>query len=523
MKRDGLTRRDIMRYGGVTVIGTAGLTLADIGGYVWPQPASATTATAQANTTVAAAARADSGGVRHFVSRPDLTPPTITVSYHRRPAAGDPPYFILSPAGYPRPGPGQPGLMILDRSGNLVWFSPNSRFPADKGMARLDLQVQTYRGRPVLTWWEGRIGPGVGYGTAVIADSSYRTIATVKGGDGVSADLHEFVISPQDTALITAVRPRPADLSKLGGPARGTALAGLVLEVDITSGAVLFEWNSLDYVPVTDTYAAFSGGTAKHPFDYFHINSIAVAPDGDLIVSARNTCAVYKIARRGGELLWQLGGKRSSFQMGPGARFWWQHHARPHGTQSLSVFDDAATPQKEPQSRGILLDLDTSAMRATLRRSYKHPARLLAANQGSMQLLAGGRVLVGWGNLPYFTEFAEDGTLLVDGQFPVGDQSYRAFTAGWTGHPTGKPAVAARVNPAGGSAVYASWNGATELSSWTVLAGRTATQLREAGSQRRAGFETMITVNSGGPYFAVTANDASGHVLGQSDTVKLEG
>ena len=160
-------------------------------------------------------------------------------------------------------------------------------------------------------------------------------------------------------------------------------------------------------------------------------------------------------------------------------------------------------------------------MRATLSRSYTHPAKLLAANQGSMQLLADGRVLVGWGNLPYFTEFAENGALLLDGQFPIGDQSYRAFTAGWTGHPTDKPAVAARVNQAGGSVVYASWNGATELSSWTVLAGSTATRLGEAGSQRRAGFETMITVNSSGPYFAVTANDASGHVLGRSDTVKL--
>jgi Arylsulfotransferase (ASST) len=528
MKRDGLTRRDVMRYGGATAIGTAGLTLAGIGGYAWPHPASASTATPQAGTATAQpgtetapVTQDSSGGVLHFVTRPDLSPPAITVSRHSAPAAGDPPYFILSPAGYPLTGPGQPGLMILDRYGNLVWFSPNSGFPADKGMGRVDLQTQTYQGQPVLTWWEGRVDLGVGYGTAVIADSSYRTIATISGGDGLSADLHEFVISPQDTALITAVRPRPADLSALGGPASGTALTGSVLEVDIASGAVLSEWNSLDWVPVTDTYAAFSGGTQKAPFDYFHINSIAVAPDGDLIISARNTCTVYKIARPGGQLLWRLGGKRSSFQMGPGATFWWQHHARPHGTQRLSLFDDAASPQKEPQSRGILLDLDTTAMSATLSRSYTHPARLLAANQGSVQLLADGRVLVGWGNLPYFTEFAENGTLLVDGQFPVGDQSYRAFTAGWTGYPTDKPAVAARVNPAGGSVVYASWNGATELSSWTVLAGSTPAQLREAGSQRRTGFETMITVNSRGPYFAVTAYDASGRVLGQSDTVTL--
>lgn len=516
MKRQGLTRRELVQYGGVAVIGTGALTLAGVGGYAWPHAAAASA------TATAPAMPDDARGVWHFVSRPDLNPPAVTVARHSRPEAGDPAYFILSPAGYPLTGPGEPGLMILDRYGNLVWYAPNTDFPPAKGMARVDLQVQTYRRQPVLTWWEGKVELGVGYGKAVIADSSYRTIATIDGGDGMSADLHEFVISPQDTALITAVRPRPADLSALGGPAGGTALTGSVLEVDIASGKVLFEWNSLDHVPVTDTYYAFSGGTKASPFDYFHVNSIAVAPDGDLIISARNTCTVYKVARPSGQVQWRLGGKRSNFQMGQGATFWWQHHARPRGATTLSLFDDAASPQKEPQSRGILLDLDTKAMRATLRRSYTHPAKLLAANQGSMQLLADNRVLVGWGNQPYFTEFDEGGTLLLDGQFPVGDQSYRAFTASWTGRPTDKPAVAARVNQAGGSVVYASWNGASELSSWTVLAGSTTADLAEAGSQRRTGFETTITVNTGGPYFAVIAKDAGGHTLGQSPTVKLE-
>jgi len=137
-------------------------------------------------------------------------------------------------------------------------------------------------------------------------------------------------------------------------------------------------------------------------------------------------------------------------------------------------------------------------------------------------VLADGRVLVGWGNLPYFSEFAADGTLLLDGQFPIGDQSYRVFTADWTGHPADRPAVAARVNPAGGSVVYASWNGATELDTWTVLAGTTAGALAKAGSQRRAGFETAITVNTKGPYFAAAAEDASGRVLARSATVRLE-
>ena len=204
--------------------------------------------------------------------------------------------------------------MILDRHGGIVWYSPNTGFPASKGMGRVDLKVQSYQGQPVLTWWEGQVIRGTGEGQAIIADTSYRTIATVKGGDRLQVDLHEFVISPQDTALVTAVRPVAADLSGVGGPKQGVALAGVVQEIDIPSGRVLFEWNSLDHVPVTDTYVPLAGGTTAEPFDYFHPNSISIAPDGNLLISGRNTSTVYKMARSTGQVAWQLGGKRSSFR-----------------------------------------------------------------------------------------------------------------------------------------------------------------------------------------------------------------
>jgi Arylsulfotransferase (ASST) len=510
MEDRSLSRREMLQRSGAAAMG--GLTLAGIGRYAWPRSASAAT---QASST-------NPNGVLHFVSRPDLTPPNVGVARYGGASPASPPYFILTPAGYPHTGPGVPGLMILTLSGHLVWYSPNTGFPASDGMARVDLQVQSYQGQPVLTWWEGRVNNGYGEGTAVIANNAYQTVATVNAGNGLSADLHEFAITPQDTALITAYRPMPADLSALGGPADGTALSGTVQEIDIGSGEVVFQWNSLDYVPVTDTYQAFSGGTTASPFDYFHVNSIAVTPDGDLLVSSRNTCTIYKVSRPGGDVVWRLGGKRSSFRMGPGATFWWQHHARPQSATVVSLFDDGASPAKEAQSRAILLDLDTATMQATLARSYTHPTPLLAANQGSMQVLGDGRVLVGWGNLPHFSEFTQDGTLIMDGSFPVGDQSYRAFTAAWTGNPTDKPAVAARVNQPGGSIVYASWNGATTVASWTVLAGSTPSALAKVISQPYGNFETAITVKTDGPYFAVTANDSLGRVLGQSDTVQRQ-
>jgi arylsulfotransferase ASST len=514
----GLTRRQLLGRGGAAVASVGGLAaIAD--GYLPQRALAADIASIPA---AASAATDNARKVLHFVSRPDLTPPALTIADYGATGASDPPYFILTPSGYPRTGPGTPGLMILDRHGGIVWYAPNTAFPASKGMARVNLKVQSYQGKPVLTWWEGKINRGTGQGQAIIADTSYRTIATVSAGNGLQADLHDFVISPQDTALVTANRPVTTDLSQVRGPARGVVLSGVVQEIDIPSGRVLFEWSSLGSVPVTDTYVPFYGGTTAAPFDYFHVNSISIAPNGDLLISGRNTSTVYLVTRPTGQVAWRLGGKRSNFTMGPGATFWFQHHVLPQGGDTLSIFDDGgAPPAKEPRSRGILLSLDVMATRATLLHSYVHPAGLAAANQGSMQVLADGGVLVGWGNLPYFSQFTATGELILDGQFPVGDQSYRTFTAAWTGHPKDKPAVAARVNPAGGSVVYASWNGATEVSTWTVLAGKTADALAEVGSQPRSGFETAITVSTAGPHFAVAALGARGHVLGRSAVARI--
>jgi hypothetical protein len=96
---------------------------------------------------------------------------------------------------------------------------------------------------------------------------------------------------------------------------------------------VLFEWHSLDHVGLDESYKDLpeeAGGT----FDYFHINSIEVDHDSNLLVSARNTFTVYKIDRRSGEIIWRLGGKKSDFEMGPGTWMRYQHDASPMATCS---------------------------------------------------------------------------------------------------------------------------------------------------------------------------------------------
>jgi hypothetical protein len=444
------------------------------------------------------------GTTQTFRSQPGLRPPTIDVL---RPAHGTAPgHILLAPSS----GPGQRGVMMIDDAGELVWFRPTVPQTA------MNFRVAEYEGEPVLTWWEGKFKNGTGNGECVIVDASYREIARFRASNGRPVDLHEFIVTARNTALVTSNEIRVMDLTSLGGRSRWPVMGGLVLELEIPSGRVLWEWRSLDHVALAETHAPIGPR-----FDYFHINSIDVAPDGHLIVSARNTWAVYKVHRRTGAVIWRLGGKKSDFAMGRHTVFAWQHDARAHGDGTLlTVFDDGAAPKVEPQSRGLELALDMRRMRVTLRRRFVHHPSLLAKYTGSAQLLANGDVLVGWGSAPNFTEFAPDGSVRFDARLPNGGQTYRALRFPWTGSPTGSPSAVVHTTPLG-TRLYASWNGATEVASWQLQAGASASSLAAAATVPRRGFETALPIPPGVAYVGAVALDSAGAPLGSSAAVAV--
>jgi len=411
---------------------------------------------------------------------------------------------------------GQGGAMILDDRGQVVWFHPLQ----GKGRV-LDFKAQTYQGRPVLTWKET---PG-GY---VIYDDSYREIKQFPPGNGYpGGDHHEFLISPQNTALITIYDRVRRDLSPVGGPKDGVAWEGIVQELDIETGEVIFEWRSLDHVGLEESYSKPSQHH-RDGIDYFHLNSIEIDGDTNLIISARETSAVYKIDRKSGEVMWRLGGKHSDFEMGPGTRFAYQHDARRQNDGAITIFDNGdtvfenGTPKVVEESRGIVLDLDQDDMRATLEREYLHQNAPLARSQGNLQSLPGGNVLIGYGSEPIIAEFSRDGRLLFDARLPEGYDTYRAYRLPWTGRPVDPPDVAVEVGDGGEITVYASWNGATEVAEWQVLAGPEPDELSVAGSGVRDGFETAIA-GARAPFVAVRALDDSGEELAVSEVVEPEG
>ncbi|PRX46033.1 secreted protein [Prauserella shujinwangii] len=509
------SRRRFLR--GAGLVGAA-VTIPAISGYVgyrWPRSVAESAPPAPAPGGTAA-----SSDVERFVSRPDLRPPRVRITRSRTAAApAGPRYLLFAPKGYREEGPGQQGCLITDRRGEPVWFLPSTgpdRVP-------MDFRVQTYRGEPVLTWWTGTVHEGYGHGFGVVYDRTYRKIAEVHTGNGRQADLHEFLITDRDTALLVAYPPAAADLTPVGGPRQGWVFDGVVQEVDIATGEVLFEWSALDHVGIDETRKELGGtGGRDQPFDYFHINSVAEDANGDLVVSARNTWAVYAIARDSGEVRWRLGGTRSDFVLRDEDVFAWQHDARPQPDGTLSLFDNSASPQHGERSRGMVLRLDPATRRATVERRFRHPADLLADNQGNMQLLPDGRALVGWGAQPFVSEFAPDGELLLDARLPAPDQTYRAYTADWTGRPADPPSVALGPNNAGGLTVYASWNGATEVRGWRVLAGPRPAALEPVVTVPRGGFETAVVVRAEGPHFAVAALDGDGRELGRSEPVARE-
>lgn len=447
------------------------------------------------------------GDLESFRTLPAMHAPKLRVTSDRpgRIAAG---YLFLAPQN----GPGQYGPMIADAHGRLVWFAPLTG-----GNEAFDFRVQGYDGRPVLTWWQGRVSSlGHGTGTDVIVDSSYRPVATVAAGNGYRADLHEFKITALGTALITAYEPVRWDLAPVGGDTNGVVLDSIVQEVDIRTGAVLFEWHSLGHVGVAESYAGKPTGTAA--YDYFHVNSVDVDGDGNLLISARNTWAVYKVDRQTGRVIWRLGGKRSDFEMGTGTRFAWQHDARRQPDGTITLFDDEAAPKVGAQSRGLALALDERARTARLARQYVHPSALLAASQGNMQALANGDELVGWGQQPNVSEFDAGGRLLFDATLPAPDGSYRAYKLPWSATPAPPPRVVAEA-AGGATAVYASWNGATGIGRWRVLGGPSPDALAPLSTAAATGFETSVRV-SRARYVAVEALSASGRALGRSRVVR---
>jgi Arylsulfotransferase (ASST) len=451
----------------------------------------------------------DPKAIQHYSSAPSLTPSTVHITTPAKPgsAAGD--LFLA-----PYQGEGSPGPMIAEQNGGLVWFHP---LPTDDSAT--NFQVQSYEGKPVLTWWQGRIiEVGFGEGEDEIYNTSYEHVATIHAGNGYHADLHEIRLSG-NTAWIDMFDPIDMNLSSIHGAANGVILDSVVQEIDIKTGLVMWEWHALGHIPITESKKPVSHSSS--PWDYVHINSVDPGTNGDVLLSSRSTWTLYDVDLQSGAIHWRLGGEHSSFKQGSGTHFYWQHDAEFQPGGLVSVFDNGSDPPEEKQSRGLLMDPNTSSHTVSLVKQFTNPTKtLLATSQGNTLSLPGGDWLMGYGGLPNFTEYDSSGHVLLDGTLGKNVQDFRTYLSPWSGQPKTAPSVVATSSSGGSLSVSVSWNGASSVASWRVLAGASSGSLTPVATAPRSGFQTTVTAPSGGPYVAVQALDGSGNVLAVSPTIK---
>ena len=485
-------------------------------------------------------------GAYSFVSAPGLHPPRIAagaLTQTRKLAPGDflvanfPNLTLTEPSkGVGVPLTGQSGPLILDSHLQPLWFQP-----VPTNVVAMDLKQQSYQGKPALTWWQGGLTStgAPTSGEVVVVDQHYRKLASVRGQDGWTISEHDAVISGSNV-WVTAYRFVPGqNLARDGGPANGVVYDSAVQEYRLKTGRLLFTWDALQHIPLADSKqrpASEPGPSgAPVPWDAYHVNSIQLTGNGTFLVSMRNTWSAYLVNRRTGKVQWTLSGdpKHSTFAVPSGARFTWQHDVELHSGNVVSVFDDSccallptgtfAAPSGP--SHGLVLKLNTRTHAASLLAKYGPlpetvtglpAAGFDAAYLGNTELLRDGNAVVGWGSQPFFSEYSKSGKLLLAATWPRPDLSYRAYVDQWVGEPSSPPSGAARTSH-GETTVYASWNGATRVAGWRVVAGSNPSGLPLVAARARSGFETAIVVRGSFKWFRVQAVDANGHVLGTSD------
>jgi hypothetical protein len=457
-------------------------------------------------------------GAQSYVSAPSLHPPKIVSN---APLASDKlaPGYLLTANFYHVVRPpivGQSGPLILDNHLQPVWFKP---VPED--VIASNLSLQTYEGKPALAWWQGVVTNAgtTESGEYVVVDQHYRTVARLKGRNGWILTLHSLLIDG-DHAWVTANRNLARDLSAYGGTYNGTLVDSAVQEYDLKTGKLLRTWDALKHISLDDSHSI--PPTNGFPWDAYHVNWINLTGDGTFLVSMRDTWAAYLVDIDTGRIEWTLGGKRSSFEFGPGAEFQWQHDVTLRPGSLVTLFDDHCCLARGADtwvdatapSRGLVLKLDQQARRATLVAEYGADRRIAAAYMGDSQPLPNGNVLIGWGSQPYFSEYSHSGDLLLDAVLPQPDIFYRVNRAQWVGRPLDRPSVAVRPEH-GKTVAYASWNGATEVSSWKIWAGPPGHESAVATAPK-SGFETAISVPRIRGQVVLQALDARGRVLGSS-------
>lgn len=367
----------------------------------------------------------------------------------------------------------------------------------------------------------------------------------IQTGNGApEGDFHEmFLINGGETALHTIYEPFQYDLTAYNITSNPSWLQqGSFQEVNVSNGEVIFEWNSIDYVPLSASYVrpgdsevAGNGTTEVSAWDYFHINSVDKSSmAGHYLISARHVSAVYCIDGNNGSIIWTLsyGAENNTFEFSD-FNFTFQHDARfvsENDTHTIiSLFNNGSNDfnRSATQSSGMVISLDLVANTATLvnRTFGPRPGGILAGSQSNYQLLETGGTFIGWGSVPAVSETNAAGEYVFFAEFGSHVYNYRAYMHNWTGYPPDQPALATAAQPMNSSeplVAYIPWNGATEVIRWRFWGSiNDESGFSEIGSADKSGFETRWSSQEYTPFIFAEALASDDLSLGNSSVVSV--
>jgi hypothetical protein len=316
--------------------------------------------------------------------------------------------------------------MVLDNSGKPKFYREIVNSPS-----AYDFKIQP--NGAISYYTPTALGRGFYYmdGFITTLDSDYQVTGTFRV-PGADTDAHDSLMLPNGNIFMLSYQDVVMDLTPIGGSPAAIVTDIHIVEIN-SSGSVIFEWKGLDHFQVNETTSDISLQAAPPvEIDYAHANSIAMATDGNLILSCRHLDAVVKINSQTGDIIWRLGGKKSDFVFpndpfgGPSH----QHCARMLANGNLLMFDNGNL-HNPPISRAVEYQLDEnlSPKTATLVWQFINDPPFFSAATGSAQRLANGNTFIGWGTTsnPAATEVAPDGTKVLELALPPGMFSYRAF------------------------------------------------------------------------------------------------
>jgi len=266
-----------------------------------------------------------------------------------------------------------------------------------------------------------------------ILDTTFTIIDSVQMQNGYLADFHEFQILPNGHYLLLNYENNYIDMSKVinGGNPNAKVIGTVIQELDNNKNCV-FQWRSLDHIPIPDT----KDNPLNTSFEHVHGSSYFLDTDGNLLVSLVATCEIIKIDMVTGNIIWRLGGPKNQFNIigeheeNAPLYFTMLHDVKRLPDGNLLFYDNGYG--KNPwYSRAVEYTLDETNRTASLVWEYRHTPDISSYAMGSAQRLSNGNTLINWGLIfaglyKTVTEVTPDNKITFELSLPSDAFSYRA-------------------------------------------------------------------------------------------------